>query len=125
MYISDTTCFDECFLFHVTISRHYFSQKNCRCCDVFSIGHGVAFFEARVLKEVCTVDIVPIITLKYYYQSSKINLFYFTSYISLTNFIFIHVFYLSHFVTAQFSLSMKFIYKTKNLTESIFLIIMF
>ena len=27
VYIIDTTCFDECFLFHVTTGRHYFLYK--------------------------------------------------------------------------------------------------
>ena len=40
VYISDTTCFDECFLFHVTTSGHYFSQK---------IIAAVTFFPSAIL----------------------------------------------------------------------------
>ena len=100
------------------ISKLYFSLTNYSWCEVFFNYHAVAFFEASVLKEVCILDITSIITWKCYYQSSKIKLVYFTSFISLTN---ITSFILPHFVTAHFSLSTKFICKTKNSLKASFL----
>ena len=53
MYVEDTTCFDECFLFHVVTERD-FLQKLVG--DSFN-RHIVAFFEKSVLKEVCILYI--------------------------------------------------------------------
>ena len=39
--------------------------KTYRYCEVFVNRHAVAFFEASVLKEVCILDIISVITLKY------------------------------------------------------------
>ena len=49
VYVTGTTCFDECFLFYVIAARNHFLFKVNSYSETFEAG---AFFEANVLKEV-------------------------------------------------------------------------
>ena len=51
VYIIDTTCYDECFLFHVITRRHYF-YTNLSLQILSYNRHAAAFLETNVLKEV-------------------------------------------------------------------------
>ena len=51
VYVIDITCFEKCFLFHVTTGRHYFYISLLHR-DFFK-RYIVAFFERSFLKEVC------------------------------------------------------------------------
>ena len=52
VYVIGTACFDECFLFHVIIGRHYFSYKFIVTRRFFASIMLLRFLEKNYLKEV-------------------------------------------------------------------------
>ena len=63
VYVTVTTCFDECFLFYVITGRQYFSWKINITLRFFK-HHIAAFLEAHVLK-VCILWVISTITIWY------------------------------------------------------------
>ena len=53
VYVIDATCFDECFLFHVTIERWFLFLKVCCGFEIFLTAILLLFFEESILNKVC------------------------------------------------------------------------
>ena len=105
--VIDATCFDECFLFHMVTRRHYFWQK--LLWDSFN-RHIVAFFETSVLKELHILRILsPQCSADNGSANTKVTKW---SYHCCTLFIF--------WLSALFFTN-EFLWKTQNLSESMFL----
>ena len=72
VHFNDTTWFDECFSFYVITGRQYLSWKSIVTVR-FLNHHVIAFFEASVL-QVLILWVISAITVRCWYQSSKIKL---------------------------------------------------
>ena len=68
VYVTATTCFDECFLFYLINGRHCFSWKFV--VTIFFKSHVAFLFETSVLKEVRILCVISTITIPKFQNKS-------------------------------------------------------